>query len=116
MLRGHDRGSSAEARLPIGRERNTAGVEVSAVLLNGVEVEGRVVLQLARLVDSRLATKLVTAYRLKTPVVALSPRERDAVLAVLGEAALDPSAPRSLRELEAAVRASDSWRLRQRLD
>ncbi len=57
--------------------------EVAAVLLGGVPIEDRQVLQIAGLVDQTLGSKLVRAYRLHFPVVALTSRERDAIRAAL---------------------------------
>jgi hypothetical protein len=66
------------------------------VLLGCVPVEDRQVLQIAGLVDPTLGTKLVTAYRLRFPLVALTDREREAIVAAL------ESAP-ALRDLHDAL-------------
>ena len=78
------------------------------MLLSGVPVEDRQVLQIAGLVDATLGSKLVTAYRLHFPVVALNHRERDAILDALD------TAP-ALRDLRDALAASDAWQIRRGL-
>jgi hypothetical protein len=75
--------------------------EVAAVLLGGVPVEDRQVLRIAGLVDPNLGSKLVTAYRLHFPVVALNYREREAILAAL------ETAP-ALGDLRDALAAKDA--------
>ena len=72
-------------------------LEVAAVLVNGVSIEDRLVLQLAGLVGQRLGSKLVTAYRLRSPVVSLTSGERDEILAAL------ESAPAGLAELRGGL-------------
>jgi hypothetical protein len=69
----------------------------AAVLVNGVSIEDRLVLQLAGLVGRRLGSKLVTAYRLRSPVLALTRSERDEILAAL------ESAPSGLAELRGGL-------------
>jgi hypothetical protein len=93
--------------LPAARTGNNAS-EVAAVLLSGVQVEERQVLQIAGLVDATLGSKLVRAYRLRFPVVALTYREREAILA-----ALDASP--ALRDLRDALLATDAWQVRRGL-
>lgn len=78
------------------------------MLLSDVQVDERLVLQLAPLVEPELATKLVTAFRLRLGVVTLTPREREAILAALADAL-----PPSLREVREALLASDAWHPRQ---
>lgn len=72
------------------------------MLLSGVQVEDRRVLQIAGLpgLDSTLASKLVRAYRLRIPVVALNRREREAISAAL------ETTP-ALRDLYDALAAAD---------
>jgi hypothetical protein len=82
--------------------------EVAAVLLSGVPIEDRQVLQIAGLVDATLGSKLVTAYRLHFPVVALNVREREAILAALD------TAP-ALGDLRDALVANDAWQTRKAL-
>jgi hypothetical protein len=79
------------------------------VLLCGVPVEDRRVLQIAGLVGQRLGSKLVTAYRLRHGVVALSAEEREELLAALD----DP--PAGLAELRAALLAEHVGRVRDGL-
>jgi len=82
---------------------------VTAVLLSGVAIDDRLVLQIASRVDAVLGSKLVTAYRLRRGEVALTVVEREAILAALedGPAALD-----GVREMLIRDRA---WQMRQRL-
>jgi hypothetical protein len=71
------------------------------MLLGGVPVEDRQVLRIAGFVDPTLGSKLVTAFRLHFPVVALSYREREAILAAL------ETAP-ALRDLRDALAGKDA--------
>ena len=74
------------------------------MLLSGVQVENRHVLQIAGLVEGSLGSKLVTAYRLRVSVGALSYREREAILAALD------TAP-ALRDLRDALVANGAWQI-----
>lgn len=56
------------------------------MLLSGVPVDNRLVLQLAGLVEPTLGTKLVTACRLRSSVLVLTSREREAILRALEDA------------------------------
>ena len=76
-------------------------LEVAAVLLGGVPVDERRLLQIAGLVDSTLGSKLVRAYRFRFPVVALNHRDREAILAAL------ETAP-ALRDLRDALAAEEA--------
>jgi hypothetical protein len=73
----------------------------SAVLLSGVPIEDRVVLQLAGLVEPPLGSKLVTAYRLPSSVLVPTSREREAILTALEDA------PPRLRDICEAI--LDDW-------
>jgi hypothetical protein len=79
------------------------------VLLTGVPVDDRLVLQIAGLVGHPLGTKLVTAYRLRWPVVALTFAERDEILTALD------AAPAAFRDLRETLLAHEAWQTRQRL-
>jgi len=80
------------------------------VLLCGVAVDDRLVLQLAGLVDPMLGTRLVTAYRLRRRVVPLTSAEQQAILTALED---EPAA--SLREVRDAFLNNDAWRLSDNL-
>ena len=71
------------------------------MLLSGVPVEDRLVLQLAGLVEPGLGTKLVTAHRLRWRVLVLTSREREAILTALEDA------PPRLRDVSEAI--LDVW-------
>lgn len=77
--------------------------------LSGVAIDDRQVLQIAGLVERTLGSKLVTAYRLRWPVVALTVGQREQILDALKDASP------ALRELRDRLLANDVWRMRQRL-
>jgi hypothetical protein len=79
------------------------------VLLSGVPVDDRQVLQLAGLVGGALGSKIVTAYRLRRGVLALSAGEREQIVAALERA------PAAFAEFRRDLLASDSWQPPKRL-
>jgi hypothetical protein len=79
------------------------------MLLGGVAVDDRLILELARLVDSSLGGKLRTASTLRAKVFALTRTEKEKILDALG----DP--PPQLEGLRTRLLADDGWRLQQRL-
>jgi hypothetical protein len=86
-----------------------AVLEVTAVLLSGVTIDDRLVLQIAGLVDPDLRSKLVTACRLRRGMVALTVPEREAILAALNDA------PATLHGVRDALVTDPAWQTRQRL-
>lgn len=96
--------------LAAGEARKARCKGEAAVLLSGVLVDDRMVLQLARLVEQSLGAKLVTAYRLRSDVVALTYVEREAIVSALEST---PSQP--LLEIREAFLRSEAWRPRERV-
>ena len=78
------------------------------MVLGGVEVEDRLVLELARIVPPNLGRKLATAHALRSQVIALTTDEREAVLDALERP------PESLGDLREALLAEVQWRSRRR--
>ena len=80
-----------------------------AMVINGVTVADRLVLDLARVVGQPgLAHKLTTAHRFRSAVVNLSSDERAVVLTALERGSLE------LRELRAELVGHAAWRSRTR--
>ena len=79
------------------------------VLLGGVNVDDRLIPELARIVPSALARKLQTASFYRSSVVGLTIDERDAILAAL------ENPPESLGDLRDALLREVQWRRRERL-
>jgi hypothetical protein len=96
--------------LAAGEARKARCKGEAAVLLSGVLVDDRMVLQLARLVEQSLGAKLVTAYRLRSDVVALTYVEREAIVSALEST---PSQP--LLEIREAFLRSEAWWPRERV-
>jgi hypothetical protein len=94
-------------RTQVGPERGGSPGEETAVLLNGVPVEDRLVLELSRFVEPTVASKLVMAYRLRSGVVALTVRERESILGALEDGSYALSW--SLREVRDVFLRSDDW-------
>ena len=79
------------------------------MLLSGIPVDDRQALQLAGLVGGALGSKIVTHYRLRRDVLALSSAEREQIVAAL------ESAPAVFAALRRDLLAGESWRPRTRL-
>ena len=79
------------------------------MLLGGVNVDDRLIPELARVVPSALARKLQTAAFYRSSVVGLTIDERDAILAAL------ENPPESLGDLRDALLREVQWRRRERL-
>ena len=78
------------------------------MVLGGVHVEDRLILELARIVPTNLGRKLTTAHGLRSQVIALTADEREAVLDALERP------PESLGDLREALLGEVQWRHRRR--
>jgi hypothetical protein len=76
------------------------------VLLGGVQVDERVVRDLAAIVDRSLGNKLESALVLRAKVVGLTTEERRRILAAL------ESAPADLESVREELLSNEAWRSR----
>jgi hypothetical protein len=79
------------------------------MLLGGVDVQDRLVRQLANIVNRPLAHKLEKALLFRSVIVGLTRDEMEAILTAL------ESAPAELRDLRDLLLSERQWRLRERL-
>ena len=79
------------------------------MLLGGVDVEDRVIRQLANIVHRPLAHKLEKALLFRSAVVGLTRDEMGAILTAL------ESAPADLHDIRDLLLSERQWRLRERL-
>ena len=79
------------------------------MLLGGVDVEDRIVRQLANIVNRPLAHKLEKALLFRSAVVGLTRAEMEAILIAL------ESAPAELHGFRDLLLSQRQWRLRERL-
>ena len=79
------------------------------MLMGGVPVEDRLILQLSLALPPALAHKLKTAYVLKASVLGLTTDERQTILAALEKP------PTELQTLRDTLLQDPAWRLRERL-
>jgi hypothetical protein len=78
------------------------------VLLGGVDVDDRVVRDLAAILDRSLGNKLESALVFRAKIVGLTTEERRRILAALEHA------PAGLQHIREALLTSEAWRLRDR--
>ena len=78
------------------------------MLLGGVQVDDRVVRDLAAIVDRSLGNKLESALLFRAKIVGLTTEERRRILAALDQA------PAGLQAVRQDLLSSDAWRLRDR--
>ena len=78
------------------------------MLLGGVQVDDRVVRDLAAIVDRSLGNKLESALLFRAKIVGLTTEERRRILAALDQA------PAGLQAVRQVLLSSEAWRLRDR--
>ena len=78
------------------------------MLLGGVQVDDRVVRDLAAIVDRSLGNKLESALLFRAKIVGLTTEERRRILAALDQA------PAGLQAVRQVLLSSEAWRLRER--
>ena len=78
------------------------------MLLGGVDVDDRVVRDLAAILDRSLGNKLESALVFRAKIVGLTTEERRRILAALEHA------PVGLQAVRQVLLTSDAWRLRDR--
>ena len=78
------------------------------MLLGGVQVDDRVVRDLAAIVDRSLGNKLESALVFRAKIVGLTTEERRRILAALEQA------PAGLQAIREVLLTSDAWRFRDR--
>ncbi len=78
------------------------------MLLGGVDVDDRVVRDLAAILDRSLGNKLESALVFRAKIVGLTTEERRRILAALEHA------PAGLQPIRQVLLTSEAWRLRDR--
>ena len=78
------------------------------MLLGGVDVDDRVVRDLAAILDRSLGNKLESALLFRAKIVGLTTEERRRILAALEHA------PAGLQAVRPVLLTSEAWRLRNR--
>ena len=79
------------------------------MLVGGVPIDERLLRELARVVDRKLAQRLDTALLYRAKVLGLTVAEREAILKAL------ENPPTGLEELRATLLRDPRWRLSERL-
>ena len=79
------------------------------MLVGGVPIEERLLRELTRVVDRKLAQRLDTALLYRAKVLGLTVAEREAILKALEDS------PPELEELRAILLQDPQWRLNERL-
>ena len=79
------------------------------MLVGGVPIEERLLRELTRVVDRKLAQRLDTALLYRAKVLGLTVAEREAILKAL------ENSPPGLEELRAILLQDPQWRLSERL-